>query len=69
MKSHQSYFNVSTASPTPPGGEVTEQHEGRGDQSSERQNDQDGEHHTCSGTFTHHVLVHQLIISLPVTAL
>lgn len=63
---HQSYYNVSITSP--PGGEVAEQHEGRGDQSSERQNDQDGEHHTCSGMFTHHVPVHQLIVSLPVTA-
>lgn len=37
---------------TPSGGEAAEQHEGRGDQSSERQNDQDGEHHTCSGALT-----------------
>lgn len=36
---------------TPAGGEAAEQHEGRGDQSSERQNDQDGERHTCSGMF------------------
>lgn len=37
---------------TCPGGEAAEQHEGRGDQSSERQNDQDGEHHTCTGALT-----------------
>lgn len=36
---------------TPAGGEAAEQHEGRGDQSSERQNDQDGERHTSSGMF------------------
>lgn len=56
MWSNQRSAPLSSTFVTPAGGEAAEQHEGRGDQSSEGQNDQDGEHHTCPGTFTHHFL-------------